>query len=158
MPSRYELFCSSISSIYHFIQKIERAEMANYGCKGTFAQYLAALHRYPEGMTATQLCESCDRDKAAVSRAVSEMEHMGLIVRSGTQDNMYRARLRLTDEGRQAAEYVCRRAQSAVDAGSRGLTDDERCTLYSVLGRIAGNLEIISRLGLPYADDMEDEE
>ena len=34
MISRFELFVSSVSSIYRYIQKIERVEMEKYGLKG----------------------------------------------------------------------------------------------------------------------------
>ena len=54
MRSRYEQFTYAISSIERHIQKIERDEMIKYGCKGAFAQYLAAMTHYPDGLTAAQ--------------------------------------------------------------------------------------------------------
>ena len=78
MISRYEQFTALISSIDRAIQKIERDEMVKLGYKGAYAQYLAAMKRYPEGLTAAQLCYICDRDKAAVSRSVGELEAHGL--------------------------------------------------------------------------------
>ena len=79
MISRFEQFSYVISGIHRQIQKIERAEMIKRGYKGAFAQYLATLHRYEEGLTATELCEICDKDKAAVSRILAEMEEKGLL-------------------------------------------------------------------------------
>ena len=55
MQSRYELFATSVSCIYHDIQKIERVEMAKYGLKGPHAQFLLAMRPHPsfeEAMTA----------------------------------------------------------------------------------------------------------
>lgn len=147
MQSRYEQFASSISRIYHAIQKIERMEMVSCGCKGIYAQYLAALYRSPEGMTAARLSEQCDKDKAAVSRAVSEMEKDGLIIRQGRDDNRYRALLSLTAEGRKAAEYVERQAQKAVISGGEGLSGEEREALQAALSLIAANLEKICQEG-----------
>lgn len=149
MVSRYEQFTSLISSIERGIQRIERDEMVKLGYKGAYAQYLAAMKRYPEGLTAAQLGEVCDRDKAAVSRIMSELEEKGLVARAG--DMAYRARLVLTEEGMRVAEFVCRKAQAAVDAGGIGLTDAERRIYFSVLERIARNLEIICRDGIPDA-------
>lgn len=147
MMSRYEQFSAAISAIYHHIQQIEREEMERLGGKGTFAQYLAALYRHPDGLTSTELSESCDRDKAAVSRAVQEMEVQGLLVRQGV--GPYRARLTLTEEGRRAAEFVRERAKAAVDAGGEGLTDEARASLYASLALIAENLGRVRREGLP---------
>lgn len=146
MLSRFTEFCSSISAINRAIQKIEREEMEHYGNKGAYAQYLVAMIRYPEGITASQLCELCDRDKAAVSRAVSEMEEKGLITR---EDSQYRARLFLTDVGRQAAQFVCDRAVVAVMEAGKGLEEEERSNFYSALHRIAANLQNLSKDGLP---------
>ncbi|MBQ8654263.1 MAG: MarR family transcriptional regulator [Clostridia bacterium] len=155
MPARYEHFSAVISSISRSIQKIERDEMERYGCKGAFAQYLAAMTHRPEGVTAAQLCEICDRDKAAVSRAVSEMEEKGLICRG---PGGYRARLQLTEEGRRAASFVFDRARLAVEAVGHSLTDDNRQTFYAVLEDIAANLEAVSRDGIPEnAKDNEEE-
>ncbi len=149
MLSRYEHFSSLISSLYRSIQKIEREEMVKYGFKGAYAQYLAAMNRHPEGVTSAQLCDICDRDKAAVSRAVADMESKGLVLRRGEKDNLYRAKLTLTDTGRHAAEFVARRGQEAVEAAARGMTEEDRKILYATLALISTNLQSICKDGLP---------
>lgn len=147
MVSRYEQFAALISGIERGIQKIERDEMEKLGYKGAYAQYLAAMKRYPEGLTAAQLCEICDRDKAAVSRVVGELEAKGLIIKESGAS--YRVLLILSEEGRRLAEFVCRKAQAAVDAGGYGLTEEERLIYFAALERIAKNLEMIGRNGIP---------
>ena len=74
MINRFQEFSVSIAAIYRHIQKIERAEMVQYGLKGSTAQYLTALRLHEEGLTASQLCEVCDKDKAAISRVLTELE------------------------------------------------------------------------------------
>ena len=81
MLDRFEHFSYSISNIYRHIVKIEREEMEKYGLRGSYVQYLLAMKRYPEGVTSTQLCEICDKDKAAISRVIAEMESKGLVKR-----------------------------------------------------------------------------
>jgi len=82
MISKYEHFSLSVSRIYHDIQRIERTEMEAFGLKGPHAQTLLAMQRYPQGITAVQLCELCDKDKAAISRSVAELEEAGLVCRN----------------------------------------------------------------------------
>ena len=147
MISRYERFTTMISAIYHHIQRIEREEMVRTGGRGAFAQYLTALRSHPEGLTAAQLSELIDRDKAAVSRTIAQMEAQGLIMRSG--DQLYRARLTLTDEGQRTAEFVCSRVEAAMSAGGQGLTDAHREALYTALDLIEQNLEAICKEGIP---------
>ena len=149
MLSRFELFSSSIFVIYRDIQKLERDEMEKFGLKGAFAPYLSVMIRYPEGITSSRLSEICDKDKAAVSRVVSEMAQKGLIKREGTKDSLYRATLTLTDEGRKVAQFVEQRAMAAVSAASQGLTDDKRKILYESLELLAKNLKEISKNGIP---------
>jgi DNA-binding MarR family transcriptional regulator len=148
MLNRFEQFVASISCISRYIQKIERDEMARYGLKGPHAQYLIAMNRFPEGVTAAQLSGICEKDKAAVSRAVSELENGGLIYRAIENASGYRAMLKLTEHGRTAAVKLMHMAEIAVEKAGAGLNDEDRATFYAALNRIAGNLRQISLDGL----------
>ena len=55
----------------------------------------------------------------------------------------YRAKLRLTEAGRAAAERMTGKIRQAVQRGGRGLTDGQREDFYRALGVIARNLEQI---------------
>lgn len=148
MISKYEIFSTVVSSLYHDIQRIERQEMAKYGLKGPHAQCLAIMKRYPEGITAARLCEICERDKAAISRTVAELEDAGLLTRKEQNGIRYRVPLVLTEAGREAARNVSRVAGRAVEQAGAGLNDGQRAVFYQVLGSIAQNLHTISRDGL----------
>lgn len=148
METRYELFSSSISCMYHDIQKIERVEMARYGLKGPHAQCLLAMGRYPEGITAARLCEFCEKDKAAISRILAELEQAGMVLRNVRGGTRYRALLTLTEQGKAAAQAVVEKARLAVELAGKGLEDAERELFYRVLAKVAGNLHNICREGL----------
>ncbi|MBP3588782.1 MAG: MarR family transcriptional regulator [Clostridia bacterium] len=148
MISRFEQFSLSVSCIYRYIQKLERVEMAKYGLKGPHAQCLLAMSRYPEGVTASELCTICDKDKAAISRTIAELEREGMVLRSAKNGSMYRAALKLTPQGEEAARKVDDRAKFAVDKAGECLSDDERVVLYRALGLIADNLQTICAEGL----------
>ena len=147
MVDRFAQFVAGISCISRCIQKIERDVMVHYGLKGPHAQYLIAMSRFPDGVTATQLSSLCEKDKAAVSRAVSELEKNGLIHRAG-EGNSYRAMLTLTVQGKKAADQLIRQAEIAVEQAGLGLTDDARATFYSAFNLIVSNLQRISEDGL----------
>ena len=148
MVTRFEQFTSSVASIYRSIQKIERVEMAKYGLKGPHAQVLLAMSRYPDGVTSGELVKLCDKDKAAISRTVAELEREGMVCRQGRNGNFYRAALTLTQRGREAAEHVAIRAKRAVETASNGLNDDSRQALYAALDLIASPLQTICDEGL----------
>ena len=149
MINRFEQFVSYISAIHRDIKRIEREEMEKLGLKGAYAQYLVAMQRYPEGITAADLCEVCDKDKAAVSRAVTEMEKHGLLSKLGNRENQYRAMLHLTEKGKHAAEFVCRKAISAVQIAAEEIDDETRKSLYRALRSVARQMQYICREGLP---------
>jgi DNA-binding MarR family transcriptional regulator len=149
MRSRYEQFTSVISGIYRYIQKIERDEMVKFGLKGSFAEYLIAIARYEDGVTASVLSEICEKDKAAVSRVITEMEEKGVVYRELTGESRYRAKIRLTDRGKAAAHHIRDRARIAVEIAGGDLDSETRKIFYAALGQIAANLQSLSREGLP---------
>lgn len=152
MENRYELIGASISSMYHDIQKIERVEMAKYGLKGPHAQCLLAMKKHPEGMTAARLCEACEKDKAAVSRILAELEAAGMILREKRNGSRYRASLTLTEQGMAAAGAVMEKARLAVELAGTGFDEKEREVFYRVLSIVAGNLHKLCREGLTQTD------
>ena len=152
MENRYELLSGAISCMYHDIRKIERVEMARYGLKGPHAQCLLAIKKHPEGITAARLCEICEKDKAAVSRTLAELEEVGMIYRENRNGSRYRASLTLTDQGMAAADAVVEKARLAVELAGTGFGETEREVFYRVLSIIAGNLHKLCREGLTNSD------
>ena len=148
MISRYEIISNSVACISRDIQRLERMEMAKYNLKGPHAQCLLTLSRFPQGLIATQLCELCEKDKAAISRIVTELEEGGLVQRQERNGTRYRALLVLTETGKEAAEAVSRKAKQAVELAGAGLTDGDREVFYRVLALIAENLHAICKDGL----------
>ena len=149
MLNRFEQFTAAISAMSRDVQRIERDEMEKMGLRGAFAQYLLAISRYPQGITASALCEVCDKDKAAVSRIIGEMEQKGLLEKVNDGVSQYRARLRLTTAGQEVAAFVRDRASIAVELAGSGLSDEDRKIFYSALERISANLQQICRDGIP---------
>ncbi len=148
MENRYELLSSSISCMYHDIQKIERMEMAKYDLKGPHAQCLLAMKKYAEGITAARLCEVCEKDKAAVSRILAELAEAGMVFREKRNGSRYRALIRLTEQGKVAANAVTEKARLAVELAGEGFGEEEREVFYKVLSIISGNLHRLCRDGL----------
>ena len=148
MIERFEQFTYATNVIYRCVLKLERDEMEKYGYRASYALYLAIMSRFPEGLTATRLSELSDRDKAGISRIVTEMEENGLIKRQCSRDNFYRARLILTDKGKKIAQHVQKSAIAAVTEAGAGISDEDRKVFYECLGIIASNLKKISTEGL----------
>ena len=147
MIDRYEEFTAAISCIYKSIQKIKRDEMARFGLKGPHAQCLVALSRQPEGATITQLCELCELDKAAISRAVSELESHGVIEARPGKGRVYRAPLCLTEKGRQIAAEVGDIIEKIITLTRDGISEADREIFLSALRHISENLQRLTLEG-----------
>ena len=149
MLDRFDRFTLSIFEISRYWHKITSDEMEKYGLKGPHCVYLAALQRYPEGITAPQICELCGKDKSDVSRTMAILEKKGLVTKEGIHQNLYRGVFKLTEEGQKAADFVCRRASLAVDIAGSDLTEENRVVFYESLELIANRLRELSQDGLP---------
>ena len=149
MIDRFERFSLAISEISRYWHKLTAEEMEKYELKGTHCVYLMAMEHYPDGVTAPRLCEMCGKDKSDVSRMMSIMEKKGLVKKEGIHQNLYRGVFKLTDEGKQAAEHVRKRASLAVDIAGKDLTDEKRAIFYESLESVAQNMKKLSEDGLP---------
>ncbi len=148
MQTRYEQFASSVQCLYRCIQRIQRNEMEKYGLKGAHAQCLLSMSRYSEGITSVDLCRLSGKDKAAISRTLSELIAKGLVERISRNGNTYRAPMRLTQAGFDAAARVNEAARLAVEQANEGLTEEHRADFYATLDLLATNLQRMSREGL----------
>ena len=150
MLNRFARFSLAISEIDRCWHKLAAEEMAKYALNSPHAVYLNTLYQYSEGITAAKLCELCCKNKADVSRMVTILEKKGLVRKEeGAGGNRYRAKLLLTEEGKQAAKHVRERAAVAVELAGEGLSDADRDTFYRCLEQITENLQELCKTGLP---------
>ena len=149
MLDRFERFSFAIFEISRCWRKLASEEMLKYGLKSPHATYLTTIYKYPQGITVPQLCEVCGKDKSDASRMLAILEKKGLVEKQSVDGSMYRGILVLTDEGKTAAEHVCKRASLAVDMAGKDLTDETRAIFYKALESIVSNLRELSRKGIP---------
>ena len=154
MLERFAQFCASIASIHRSILRIERVEMAKYGLKGPHANCLVAIARHPDGITAARLCEICDKDKAAISRTLSELEQAGMILRQSPEGKRYRVLLQLSEKGKEIAHSVNQKILLAVAKASEGYDKEKQQVFARVLNLVAGNLQDICREGLDHPEGI----
>ena len=147
--NRFARFSLAISEIDRCWHKLAAEEMAKYELNSPHAVYLTTLYNFEGGVTAAKLGELCCKNKADVSRMITILEKKGLVRKEAIGGNLYRAKLLLTAEGKQAAEHVQRRAALAVELAGSGMTDADREVFYRCLEQITANLQMLSKEGLP---------
>lgn len=149
MLNRFARFSLAIAEIDRCWHKLAAEVMAKYDLNSPHAVYLNTLYEYGEGITAARLGELCCKNKADVSRMVNILEQKGLVCKKSVGGSLYRAKLLLTETGKQAAEHVRERAAVAVELAGAGLSDAERDSFYRALELITRNLKALCKSGLP---------
>ena len=78
MKERFETFTILINRISRNIRKIKNQEMAEYNLRSPHVSCLYYLY-LSDGLTATELCERCEEDKATISRSLDYLETNGYL-------------------------------------------------------------------------------
>ena len=94
-------------------------------------------------ITAAELCEACDEDKAYISRAIESLEKEGCIVCETKGEKKYKSPLRLTEKGREISEKIAQKIDNIVDAAGSGFSEKDRKVFYHTFMQICENLEKI---------------
>ena len=103
MTERFETFTVLINRISRNIRKIKNQEMAEYNLRSSHISCLYYLYT-SGGLTATDICERCEEDKATVSRALEYLENNGYLVCESKSAKRYKSLLKLTDKGNEVGE------------------------------------------------------
>ena len=141
MVDRFERFSFAISEISRYWHKITADEMEKYGLKGPHSVYLTTMYRYPEGVTAPQLCELCGKDKSDVSRAMSLMEQKGLVEKRSVSYDARLKKLVLTEKSEAIAHLMSDDMAKLESVLTDGFSESELDTLYSYIDRMKNNLK-----------------
>ena len=149
MNDRFETFTVLISSISRSIRRIKSDTMAAYELKSPHVSCLYYLYKQ-SGMTAAELCEVCEEDKAAVSRSILFLEQKGYLIRESSAERggrevakHYRTPLVLTEEGKRIAEEIAVKVDRVLEAVGQGVSEEDRAIMYRALEQINRNLRAL---------------
>ena len=143
MTARFETFTVLINRISRNIRKIKNKEMAEYNLRSSHISCLYYLY-LSDGLTATDLCERCEEDKATVSRSLDYLENNGYLICESKTAKRYKSPLRLTDKGLEVAEKIADKIAHLLKEISVELTEEERLQFYHSLSLISKGLDNIA--------------
>lgn len=142
MKERFETFTALIAKINRNIRRIKNLEMAEYDLRSSHVSVLYYLYS-AEGMTATDLCERCEEDKASISRTLDYLEANGYIICESKSAKRYKSPLILTEKGQTVGRQIADKIDRVLAQTAMGLTDVERDAFYRSLAIISDTLEEI---------------
>lgn len=141
---RYEIFTKIVGKISRNIRKIKAAETCKFNLTGSCVNCIYYLFKHEEGLTARELSELCDEDKAAISRTLSYLEEGGYIVCTSAAKKRYNSTLLLTEKGKEIGKTAVEVIDSVLEEVSVGISDEERDAFYKTFTKISDNIEKIS--------------
>lgn len=140
---RFETFTVLINRISRNIRKIKNQEMAEYDLRSP--HIFCLYHLYQScGLTATDLCERCEEDKATVSRSLDYLENKGYLTSKAKSAKRYKSPLMLTEKGMEIAKKVDDKVTRILEQISKELTEEERLQFYRSLSLISKGLDKIA--------------
>lgn len=140
MHERFETFTVLITKINRNIRKIKNEEMSEYDLRSPHISCLYYLYTN-ESLTATELCERCEEDKATISRSLDYLEKNGYI--ESISAKRYKAPLTLTEKGREVGKKIADKIERVL--GEIVMTDEERSALYRSLTLVSDGLDAICK-------------
>lgn len=146
MTERFETFTVLINRISRNIRKIKNQEMAEYHLRSSHISCLYYLYT-SDGLTATDLCEHCEEDKATVSRSLDYLEKNGYLTCEAKSAKRYKSPLKLTDKGLDIGRKIADKIANVLEEISGELTEEQRLEFYHSLSVISGSLDSIANRG-----------
>ena len=143
MEARFETFTVLINRISRNIRKIKNQEMAEYNLKSAHVSCLYYLYK-EKGLTATDLCERCEEDKATISRALDYLEANDYLIREPKDVKRYKSPLLLTEKGMEVGKKISEKIDGVLDAISSGLSEEDRVRFYRGLSVISASLDAVA--------------
>ena len=129
-----------MTKINRNIKRIKNREMREYGLKSPHISCLYFLFLFGE-LTASELCEKCEEDKATVSRSLGFLEKNGFVSCREQGKKRYNSPMKLTEKGREAAGKIALKIDSVVENVGGDLSEGEREVFYRFLNKVSDKLE-----------------
>ena len=131
-----------MAKINRSIRKIKTEEMAEFNLKSPHVSCLYYLYK-SENLTAKELCDICEEDKANISRSIVYLETNGYITCACKAQKRYKSPLVLTEKGREVAQKVTEKIDNKLLFAGDGLDEASREIMYQSLAIVADNLQKI---------------
>lgn len=140
MIDRFQSFTVLVTKINRSIRKIKTDEMAKYNLKSPHVSCLYYLYEN-DALTAKELSDICEEDKASISRSIDYLESNGYLTCESASDKRYKAPLYLTEKGQVIGKEISDKINAIFTEAGTWISPDERDNMYKSLSVISENLE-----------------
>ncbi len=140
MEKRFQMFTVLIAKAARCIRRIKTEEMAEFQLKSPHVSCLYYLYKTP-ALTAKELCDICDEDKANISRSVKYLEEQGYLYSHSKGQKRYQTPLELTLRGKEIAAQIAEKIDRVLQQVGEVLSEGDRAVFYRSLTLITDHLQ-----------------
>ena len=135
MEDRYGKFMMLINNINRCIKRIENDQMHKYNLRSYHISCLYNLYKH-KGITATDLVEMTQQDKASISRSIDFLQDKEYIYCQSKTLKKYKSPILLTHKGQLVAKEIADKIDMVLKQLDQLLTDSQREEFYQNLQNI----------------------
>ena len=135
MEDRYGKFMMLINNINRCIKRIENDQMHKYNLRSYHISCLYNLYKH-KGITATDLVEMTQQDKASISRSIDFLQDNEYIYCQSKTLKKYESPILLTQKGQLVAKEIADKIDMVLKQLDQLLTDSQREEFYQNLQNI----------------------
>ena len=142
MQQRFRNFTLLNAQISRCLRRIKTEEMADIKLKSGHVSCMYYLYAVGP-LTAKELCDMCEEDKANVSRSMEYLEQNGYLAPLPDEKRLYKRRYTLTEKGTEAAKRLDEKIERVLAIAGEGVTEENRAIMYASLAKVSANLQRI---------------
>lgn len=142
MEERFETFTLLLTNITRSIHKIKTEEMAEFNLKSSHLSCIYYLYKN-KTLTAKELCDICEEDKANISRSIKHLEENGYLSCYSKTQKRYQCPIRLTERGIEVGKKINERLDHISEMAGFNIREEDRAAMYRSLTIISNNLQSI---------------
>lgn len=140
---KFTAFTINLSNIERSLHKVKSKKMAQYGLRATHLMCMVQIDQNKDGLTPTEIAQTCAIDKAFVSRITNDLIELEFIkINEKFNDGRkYRQKYVLTDKGYEIMSEVKDIIDKIIANISGAVTEQELRSFYKVLDVINDNID-----------------
>jgi len=125
-----------IAKLFKNFQKTYDEILKPFGLSKFHAFYLMCLSKYSNGLKLNELNDIIGCDKANTSRAITDLENKGIILREIGSFNEKKFNVKLTDKGFYIAKNFCVKSKTYSDNLISNLTNNEQEEFFRLISKM----------------------
>ncbi|MBR6101226.1 MAG: MarR family transcriptional regulator [Ruminococcus sp.] len=129
------MFINDIAKLFGKMISHESEEGLSHGYRRMFG-----ILCFRDGITQIELAKAANLSAPTVSNALNKMETLGLVRREFDKTDKRKAYVYITEKGRAQDEYIRSQCREIEQVMMRGVTEEERAALISILKKMLRNM------------------